>query len=237
MSRLHSETFACRQCGATLEMGIVASINADRRPDLRQAVLDDRYQRGTCEACGTAFRLDPDLTYLDAGRGQWLLVRPAEHLDEWPLTEALARQAFDRGYGEQAPPEAREMGAGMRPRLVFGWAAFREKLLCAEHGLDDVALELTKLAVMRSVDDMPLADDIELRLAAVTPEALTLAWTMSGGDLTVETIAVPREVYDEIAADTGPAWAEARDALAGGPFVDVNRILIPADAADAAQPA
>lgn len=228
MSRLHSETFACAHCGAPLEMGIVASINADRRPDLRQAVLDDSYQRGRCESCGKGFRLDPDLTYLDAGRGQWLLVRPAEHLDEWPLTEALARQAFERGHGADAPPAAREMAAGMQPRLAFGWAAFREKLLCGEHGLDDVALELTKLAVMRTVEDMPLADDIELRLTAVTADELELNWTMAGGDLAVEKIAVPREVYDEIAADEGPGWAEARAELSDAAFVDVNRILVPA---------
>jgi hypothetical protein len=231
MSRLHSQTFPCSHCGATLEMGIVASINADRRPDLRQAVLDDSYQRGTCEACGKGFRLDPDLTYLDAERGQWLLVRPAEHLDEWPLTEALAQQAFDRGYGEGAPPDAREIGAGTQPRLAFGWAAFREKLLCTEHGLDDVALELTKLAVMRAVEDMPLADSIELRLTAATADELELTWGLSGGDLALETIAVPRDLYDEIAKDRNGAWALARAELAAGPYVDINRILVPADEA------
>lgn len=208
-------------------MGIVASINADRRPDLRQAVLDDRYQRGTCESCGKGYRLDPDLTYLDAARGQWLLVRPAEHLDEWPLTQALARQAFDRGYGAEASPDARELGAGMQPRLAFGWAAFREKLLCGEHGLDDVALELAKLAVMRAVEDMPLADDIELRLSGVTPDALELSWTLAGGDLAVETLTVPRQLLDDTAR--GPAWADARAELAGAIFVDVNRLLVPAD--------
>ena len=31
------------------------------------------------------------------------------------------------------------------------WPAFREQLPCGEQGLDDVALELTKLAVMRVV--------------------------------------------------------------------------------------
>ena len=118
MSRLHSETFACAHCGAPLEMGIVASINADRRPDLRQAVLDDSYQRGRCESCGKGFRLDPDLTYLDAGRGQWLLVRPAEHLDEWPLTEALARQAFAIVGGMRT--------ATTRPRAVSTSPALKE---------------------------------------------------------------------------------------------------------------
>jgi hypothetical protein len=231
MSRLHHQSFSCSACAAALEMGIVASINADRRPDLRQAVLDDSYQRGRCQACGQDFRVQPDLTYVDAGRGQWILVRPAQHLAEWEPTQALAEQAFERGYGEQAAADARELGAAMQPRLVFGWAAFREKLLCGEHGLDDVALELTKLAVMRAVEDMPLADDMELRLTAATADELELSWTQAGGDLAVEKIAVPRELYVEIAKDKGKGWAGARAELAGGAFVDVNRILVPAEEA------
>ncbi|MGM9485106.1 CpXC domain-containing protein [Roseateles sp. NT4] len=229
MSRLYSQSFSCGGCGAALEMGIVASINADRRPDLRQAVLDDSYQRGRCEACGKDFRVQPDLTYVDAGRGQWILVRPAERLAEWAPTEELAQQAFERGYGEEAAVDARELGAAMQSRLAFGWAAFREKLLCAEHGLDDVALELTKLAVMRAVEDMPLGDDMELRLTAATTDALELTWALSGGDLALESIAVPRKLYDEIAKDKGKGWVEARAELSGGAYVDVNRILVPAE--------
>ena len=94
-----------------------------------------------------------------------------------------------------------------------------------------MALELTKLAVMRSVDDMPLADDMELRLTAATADELELNWTMSGGDLAVEKITVPRGLYESIAKDHGPAWAEARAELAGGAFVDINRILVPAEEA------
>jgi len=228
MSRLFSQTFACTGCGVSLEMGIVASINADRRPDLRDAVLDDSYQRGRCEACGKDFRVEPDLTYLDAGRRQWILVRPAQHLDEWAATESLAQVAFDRAHGDEAPPDARE--PGLAPRLAFGWAAFREKLLCAEHGLDDVTLELLKLAVMRAADDMPLADDVELRLTGASADRLDLSWGLSGGDLSIETLDVPRALYDEIARDGSGAWAALRLELAAGAFVDVNRVLVPEDA-------
>ena len=36
------------------------------------------------------------------------------------------------------------MGEGFQPRLVFGWPALREKLLCASLSLNDVDLELLK---------------------------------------------------------------------------------------------
>lgn len=225
MSRLFSQTFACSGCGAPQEMGIVASINADRRPDLREAVLADRYQRGQCSACGQGFRVQPDLTYLDVGRGQWILVRPAQHLADWAPTEALAQSAFERAHGADAPAEAQE--AGLQPRLAFGWPAFREKLLCAAHGLDDIALELAKLAVMRAVDELPLDDALELRLAEVLPDTLVLVWTRADGDLSVERITVPRALLDSVARE--PGWADARAELSAGAYVDLNRLLVPAD--------
>lgn len=227
MSRLFSQTFSCSHCGAPQEMGIVASINADRRPDLREAVLADRYQRGECSACGKGYRVEPDLTYLDVGRGQWILVRPASHLAEWAPTEALAAAAFDRAHGAGAPDEAQ--APGLQPRLAFGWPAFREKLLCAAHGLDDVALELAKLAVMRSVRELPLDDALDLRLSAVTADTLTLTWTMAGGDLAVEQLTLPRALLEGLAHDA--AWAPARAELAAGAYVDLNRLLVPADEA------
>jgi hypothetical protein len=78
---------------------------------------------------------------------------------------------------------------------------------------------------------MPLADSIELRLTAATADELELTWGLSGGDLALETIAVPRDLYDEIAKDRNGAWALARAELAAGPYVDINRILVPADEA------
>jgi len=229
MSRLHTETFPCAKCAQPLSMGIVASINADRRPDLRGVVLDDSYQRGRCEACGTAFRAEPELTYLDGRRKQWILVQPARLLAQWPALEQNARDAFETAYGEQAPDDARELGEGMRARVTFGWAGFREKLLCAEHGLDDIALELLKFALLRSMDDVPLADDHALRLVAVRADELQLVWCLASGDLGIETIPVPRAVYDEIAADREGVWQPLRAELSAGPFVDMDRILAMAE--------
>ena len=128
-------------------------------------MLDDSFQRGRCEACGTKYRTEPDLTYLDAARKLWVLVEPARQLEAWPTLEGMARDAFGRAYGPEASPSARRLGQGMRSRIAFGWPGFREKLLCAEHGLDDATLDLLKFTLMRMLDDRPLADDAELHLS------------------------------------------------------------------------
>ena len=226
MSRLFNETFPCPACGTQQEMGIVVSVNADRRPDMRRAMLDDSFQRGRCEACGTKYRTEPDLTYLDAAHKLWILAEPLRQLGEWPDLEAQARETFERAYGDGAPPAARRLGQGMRSRIAFGWPSLREKLLCAEHGLDDATLELMKFGLMRMLDDLPISDEAELRLVAVHGKKLDLAWCLAQSDLVLETMTVSREMFDDIEEDRAGNWAPLREAVSAGPFVDVNRLLV-----------
>ncbi|MGZ5267551.1 MAG: CpXC domain-containing protein [Caldimonas sp.] len=226
MSRFVQETFPCPWCDAPQEMGIVASVNADRRPDMRRAMLDDSFQRGRCEACGTKYRAEPDLTWMDGAHKLWVLVEPPRQLADWPALEDVARTAFERAYGPEASPSAQRLGRGMRSRIAFGWAGLREKLLCAEHGLDDATLELMKFALLRTLDDIPLADDAELRLVGVDGKRLDFAWVRSNSDRVLETMSASRAVFEEIERDESGAWSDLREAVSAGPFVDVNRLLV-----------
>jgi hypothetical protein len=228
MSRFVQEKFPCPWCDAPQEMGIVASVNADRRPDMRRAMLDDSFQRGRCDACGTKYRAEPDLTWMDGAHKLWVLVEPPRQLADWPALEGAALTAFERAYGDEASPSARRLGQGMRSRIAFGWAALREKLLCAEHGLDDATLELMKFSLMRVLDDLPVADDAELRLTAVAGKKLELSWVVADSDRVLETMTVSRELFDEIDDDRAGDWAPLREAISTGPFVDVNRLLVAA---------
>jgi hypothetical protein len=229
MSRITSESFPCPQCGRPQEVGIVVSVNAVRRPDMRKAMLDDSFQRSHCEGCGTQYRVEPDLTYLDAAHRLWVLVEPARQLADWAELEEAARDAFDRAFGADAPESARRLGTGMRSRIAFGWAALREKLLCAEHGLDDATLELMKFALLRALPDAPLSDYAELRLTAVVGRRLEMSWCLSNGDLVLETMSASRELFDEIDNNASGSWAALREAVSAGPFVDMNRLLVGAD--------
>jgi hypothetical protein len=226
VSLFEAVTVNCPSCAAPLEFNAVFSLNADRRPDLRAAVLNGSFQRQPCPQCNTEFRLDPEMTYVDVGRGQWIAAFPVAKLGQWKELEEQVRATFAKAYGEKASAAAREIGAGLKPRLVFGWAGLREKLVAAEAGLDDVILELTKAALVRGLDNAPVGPGTELRLAGVEGDSLTMAWLNSATEEVKEILRVPRSLYDEIAADT-TAWSALYASLTAGPFVDVNRFLLP----------
>ncbi|MCI0682584.1 MAG: CpXC domain-containing protein [Gemmataceae bacterium] len=230
MSLFRPVSVPCPSCGASVEFNTVFSLNADRRPDLRVAVLNGSFQRQACPQCNTEFRLDPELTYLDVGRGQWIGVFPVAKLDQWKELEAQTQAMFNKAYGDKASAAAREIGAGLKPRLVFGWSALREKLVAVEQGLDDVILELTKAAMVRGLDEPPVDAGTELRLVAAEGDSLAVAWLVSANEEVKEMLRVPRSLYDEIAADT-TGWSALHESLSAGPFVDVTRFLLPEGAA------
>jgi hypothetical protein len=225
MSIFQSEPLKCPSCGAENEFETVYSINADRRPDLRDAILDDTLQRGACVECGAAFRLDPELTYLSIEDNQWILAEPAARYAQWTELEADAASSFETAYGAEAPAAARQIGKRLQVRVVFGWAALREKLMAAQHGLDDVTLELLKLMLFRSPTGGNLADDTELRLVGVTEQELAFAWLRSANGNFIEALIVPRDAYDGIAAAPQDFESLRRDLMAGS-FVDTNRLLV-----------
>src|SRR5262249_5225854 len=154
-------------CSTSVPFRAVMSVNADRRPDLRSAILDRSFQRESCPGCKESFRLDPELTYFDMARQQWILVQPVARLPQWVELEQQARTTFERTYGPGAPPMLQALGQKLQARIAFGWAALREKVLAVEHGLRDADLELLKAMLLRGIDNPQLADDTELRLVDV----------------------------------------------------------------------
>jgi hypothetical protein len=213
----------CGGCGGTREVSRAASVNADRREDLRQAILDGSFQAETCVECGCAMRLPAQLSYLDIGRGQWILAADSTEVERWPEFENNAQAMFDSTYGIAAPALARELGARLVPRLVFGWPALQEKLRCHALGLDDVTLEMLKLAIMRDVPGSPLADDTEFRLIGGGENELAMAWLRPSTETGLANLCVGRDVYDAIAKS--PAWSDLRATMAGGLFVDMRRMF------------
>ena len=225
MSLFKQQVLACPACGKPVDFNVAYSVNADRRPDLREAVFDGTFQRQTCGACQDSFRLAPELNYLDAGRGQWMAVHPADAVGDWETIEAQDRAVFNRSYGDQAVGAARELGAGLRARVVFGMAAFREKLLAAEVGLDDVDLELLKTAILRNSPEPPFAPGVELRFIEVTDDGnLAFAWLEADNEQVIEMLQTSRQTYNEIADDLTD-WQPLREQLSAGLFVDMTRLM------------
>jgi hypothetical protein len=228
MSLFKSAQVACPNCGAATRFEAVHSVNVDRRPVLREQILDESFQRVDCAACGTTFRYDPEFHYIDLGRRQWVAALPLAALPNWEQEAAAARSLFERVYLTQGSAHTLEVGRRLRPRVTFGWAALREKVFIAGAGLDDVNVELTKAAVLRGGGELPLAADTELRLVDADADDLILAWMRTQDEALGDMLRVSRSLYAEIAADPDPAWEALRAQIGGSLFVDLNRLLIPA---------
>jgi hydrogenase maturation factor len=224
MSIFLEATATCGTCGNQAQVDLAASVNAARRPDLRTAILDGSFQAEVCAQCGGQMRLPAHLTYLDVKRGQWILVQTAEALENWQEEETEARKIFEQNFGAAAPKPSREIGADLVPRLVFGWPALREKLICSDLAVDDTTLELLKMSVMRNVAGAPIADQTELRLVGGEGDTLNFAWITTASEAPLFGLAVPREVYDDIASEP-EVWAALRADFAGRMFVDLKRLV------------
>lgn len=225
MSLFHPINLVCPNCQAAVQMDAVGSVNADRRPDLREAIMDDSFQDVPCPSCEESFRLQPQFNYLDAGRRQWIAAFPAARLPDYIEAEHEVAAIFADSYGENAPEAARAVGDDLDVRLTFGWPAVREKLLAREHDLDDVVLELLKLDLLRRLPSSPMAVGIELRLMLASEAFLTFVWMNSATEEAIEEISVPMEHYAAIADNLAP-WEKLRSRFANKTFVDMQRLYM-----------
>jgi hypothetical protein len=221
----------CPACRKRFAFEAVYSVNADRRPALRDAILDGTFQRLTCPACSASSRLDPEFTYLNQQRGLWVAAFSATALGQWADAEQDAQATFDESFGAGAPEAARTIGNELTRRVTFGWPALREKLFLREKNLDDVSVELMKSALLRS-GGVPLDGDIELRVLDVNEATFACAWLRVATGQVFELIEAPRALYDSIVADSEP-WEDLRADLTQGEFVDLNRLLVPSEPAPA----
>jgi hypothetical protein len=226
MSLFLRVTAICTRCGKETETELAASVNADRRPDLRDAIIGGYFQALACSSCGNMIRLPAHLTYMDISRGQWILVEDTDRLEQWYEAEVEATDLYDRAFGRLAPPLQRQMGADIDARLVFGWTALREKLIARQAGLDDGILELLKISVLRNVPAPPLNDRTELRLIDVAEDGeLLLRWVNRLTEEGIVDLPLKRELYDALAANLDP-WEPLLADLRRGLFVDMGRLLI-----------
>lgn len=224
MSLFEPAELRCPGCGVTIAAELSNSVNADRRPDLREEIMSARFQRVPCASCGIEVQLPPALTYVDIARGQWILVKPAASFPDWTELEGVARDTFEASYGAKVPQVAQQIGKALRPRIVFGWPALREKLIAVAEGIDDVDLECLKLGVVRAISGSLLNDDSEFRLVDADEETLVLAWIVSETEQELSFIEVPRTALAGIAEEAG--WAALRALLTEAFFVDFGRLLL-----------
>lgn len=225
MSLFSQMNVQCPSCGATQNIAAVGSVNADRRPDLRAAILDDTFQMMTCEDCGTEFRLEPLFNYLEVEKGLWIAAMPGRDMPDFLEVEDRMSAVFDTSYGSGAPAAAKAIGQDLKPRVTFGWPAVKEKLVIDGLGLDDIKVEMLKMELMRRLPEVPLAPGTELRLTGGGDAALNFAWVETVGETAEQSFSVDRMLYDEVAGNEA-GWAKIRARLTNGPFVDMQKLYM-----------
>jgi CpXC protein len=226
MSIFGELTLDCPACNTPVDYALVHSVNADRRPELRSAILDGSFQRQACPSCQHAFRVEPEFLYIDLARAQYIGVWPASKRGQWRACAAQTRAVFDNAMGKNAPREARALGEKLVVRAVFGWPALVEKILARQAGIDDRTLEVAKLAVMRSQEEVPLPGSSELRMVGERDGDPLLAWVGRRNDEDAPTVLhVPRKLIADIEADP-TTWQAARDITSEGDVVDFQREML-----------
>lgn len=224
MSLFLSAELPCPSCATPVNFDLVHSVNADRRPDLRVAILDRSFQQQPCPSCGYAFRVEPELNFIDVRRGQWIAVWPSSKREQWDSLEQVSKRAFDAAFGAQAPAAARELGAGMTASVVFGWPALAEKLIAKDAGIDDLTLEIAKAALLRNADEIPVGDGGEWRLLGVDGDELVFGRIRAANEELLEVMRGPKALIAELEADAA-SWGQLRGDLSKGPYRDLGRLL------------
>lgn len=225
MSLFKTISLTCPKCGSTFETEAVESVNADRRPDLRDDILAGTFQVFACPSCAAPVRLEPQFNYLEVGSGLWIAAYPGRRMPDYLEVEDSVTAVFDLSYGAGAMPLARQIGEALAMRLTFGWPAIREKLAIAGAGLSDSDVELLKLELLRRLPEAPLAPGVELRLVGAGGTMLDFVWIETETEEIVQEIAVNRALLDEIAGNA-EGWAPIRAQLENGPFLDMQKLYM-----------
>jgi hypothetical protein len=172
-----TEPIAC-PCGRTNQVLLFESLSVDRLPECRVQTLDRTLMSVTC-ACGTRTAIVKPILYADMTRGWWIHVA----LDgELAAAERVARAEFDAAFDTaKFPPAVAAIRDSLRMRLVFGFEELREKVVCADHGLDDRLVEILKLDLLATSDLMANGADA-LVLEGVDADAALLHFHAVRGD-------------------------------------------------------
>ncbi len=136
MANVVVKNIACPKCSESTEAKLYMSINATNEPTLRADVLDERLFKFRCSACGHEARLTYPVLYNDMKNRFMVYLIP--EVDRFQLEDVELEQKYERLRG-------------IRKRIVSDFNSFKEKVFIFESGLDDMAVEITKLVISEMV--------------------------------------------------------------------------------------
>ncbi len=136
MSNVISKEVACPQCNEITNAHLYISINATNDPQFREELLSENLLKWKCENCGYEGRFTYPLLYNDMKRRFMIYLIP--QIDRFQLED----RSLEDDYRNLK---------GITKRITPDFNSFKEKVFIFESGLDDMAVELTKLAISETV--------------------------------------------------------------------------------------
>ncbi len=126
----------CPKCKQQTNTNILISMNTAEDPGAMQAVYDETMFRWKCNKCGFTTKYQHPFLYNDIERKYMIYYIP--QVERLKITDAKLEQEFSDL-------------SDIRKRVVPDINAIKEKICIFENGLNDMAIELTKLAVSEVV--------------------------------------------------------------------------------------
>lgn len=136
MSNVISKEISCPECNETTSAHLYISVNATTDPEFREKLLSGKLLSFKCENCSHEGRLVYPLLYNDMKKRFMVYLIP--EIDRFQLED----RSLEEDYRNLK---------GIKKRITPDFNSLKEKIFIFESGLDDMAVELTKLAISESV--------------------------------------------------------------------------------------
>lgn len=136
MSEIVIKSVACPKCRQQTNTEILISADTVNEPDIRKKVMDESIFRWKCVKCGFTTRFQHPFLYNDIENKFMIYYIPGVE------RQKVVDQKLEDSYSDLK---------NIKKRIVSDINALKEKIIIFEQGIDDKALELTKLAVSEIV--------------------------------------------------------------------------------------
>lgn len=169
MPKTEVKKVVCLKCGKTTEVKLSTSINAAEDLNMRRELLSGRLFSFKCSACGYTGKLFYPVLYNDPKNKFMVYLIP--DVDRFQIADKDIEKDFEGGVDN------------VRKRIVPDFNSFLEKIYIFECGLDDMAIEITKLAIGNAVAKKFDLDNVEEGyLSMYDRESNTMGFTFFIGE-------------------------------------------------------
>ena len=131
-----NKAIVCPMCGELGKAEIYTSVNTTTNKALRSKVLDGELFSWRCPSCNYSARLNYPILYNDMKNRFMVYLIP--RIERFQLADRELEEEFKNL-------------TNIKKRLVPDFNSFKEKVFIFESGLDDMAVEITKLAIRETI--------------------------------------------------------------------------------------